>query len=52
MFSAAKHVVLAVIAVKVLVLAIDPTIRLYLGDSTACLAGSIDAHRLPVDASG
>jgi hypothetical protein len=51
MFSAAKHVVLAVIAVKVLVLAIDPTIRLYLGDSTAYLAGAIDSHRLPSDRS-
>jgi hypothetical protein len=49
--SAVWQIGLAVIALKVIVLAIDPTIRLYLGDSTAYLAGAIDSHRLPSDRS-
>lgn len=51
MFSAAWHIGLAVVALKLIALAIDPTIRVYLGDSAAYLAGAIDVHRLPSDRS-
>jgi hypothetical protein len=47
----AVYVVVALIAVKAILLAIDPTIRLYLGDSAAFLYGAMDDGRLPDDRS-
>jgi hypothetical protein len=47
----AAHVVVALLAVKAILLAIDPTIRVYLGDSAAFLYGAMDDGRLPDDRS-
>jgi hypothetical protein len=47
----AASVVIAVIAVKAIFLWLDPTIRVYLGDSAAYLWGAIDGGRLPEDRS-
>jgi hypothetical protein len=41
----------ALVALKLVVLALDPTIRLYLGDSAAYLYGAMDSGRLPDDRS-
>jgi hypothetical protein len=41
----------ALVALKLIALAIDPTIRLYLGDSVAYLWGAMDSGRLPDDRS-
>jgi hypothetical protein len=40
-----------VVALKLVALAIDPTIRVYLGDSAAYLFGALDSGRLPDDRS-
>jgi hypothetical protein len=42
---------LALVALKAIMLAIDPTIRLYLGDSAAYLAGALDDGLLPRERS-
>jgi hypothetical protein len=41
----------ALIALKLIALALDPTIRVYLGDSVAYLFGALDSGRLPDDRS-
>ena len=43
--------VAALLALKLAALAIDPTIRVYLGDSAAYLFGAVDDGRLPDDRS-
>ena len=45
------RVFVALVALKLIALAIDPTIRLYLGDSVAYLFGAMDSGRLPDDRS-
>jgi hypothetical protein len=45
------YVVGALVAIKAILLAIDPTIRVYLGDSAAYLYGARDDGRLPDDRS-
>jgi hypothetical protein len=47
----AIYIVAALIGLKAILLAIDPTIRLYLGDSAAYLYGAMDRGRLPDDRS-
>jgi hypothetical protein len=42
---------LALLAIKVLFVYLDPTVRLYLGDSAAYLYGALDDGRLPDDRS-
>jgi hypothetical protein len=44
-------VVGAIVVLKAVLLALDPTIRLYLGDSIAFLWGAMDDGRLPDDRS-
>ncbi len=44
-------VCLALLAIKVLFLYLDPTVRIYLGDSAAYLYGAMDDGRLPDDRS-
>jgi hypothetical protein len=47
----AATLLLALVALKAIALAIDPTIRLYLGDSAAYLAGALSNTSLPSDRS-
>lgn len=47
----ATQIVAAVLAIKAVLLALDPTIRFYLGDSAAFLYGALDDGRLPDDRS-
>jgi hypothetical protein len=47
----AIYLMVGLIGVKALLLALDPTIRLYLGDSAAYLFGAMDRGRLPDDRS-
>jgi hypothetical protein len=49
--AAIRRLVVALIALKLVALAIDPTIRVYLGDSAAYLFGAMDSGRLPDDRS-
>jgi hypothetical protein len=49
--STARRLIVALVAAKAVVVAIDPTIRLYLGDSAAFLAGGQYNHWLPPDRS-
>ena len=44
-------VCLALVAIKILFLYLDPTVRIYLGDSAAYLYGAMDDGRLPDDRS-
>jgi hypothetical protein len=46
-----RSVLVAVSALKAIILLADPTIRIYLGDSAAYLFGALDSGRLPDDRS-